>query len=128
MADGGLKDASALPYPSSFSQQNIQVLLTSSDEKHRVARIAGESFHVDLVQGQAERGGDLFPGVADGRAGFAVAGHRALEERGVHRIDDLAQGDGLGRAGEEVTAGHAAAAVDETGPADIVEDLHQKVG
>ena len=42
-------------------------------------------------------------------------------------MDHLAQGDGVRRAGEQVTARLAAAAVDQAGAAQIAENLHQKV-
>ena len=45
----------------------------------------------------------------------------------VFGIYDLAEGDALGWAGEEIAAVGAAAGVDDPGAAEVVEDLDQKV-
>ena len=95
--------------------------------KHGATRVVGEGFHGDLVERLLEALGDLIPGEAHGLAGLAAAGHRALEERGVHGLDDLAQADGFRGAGEAVAAGLAAAAFDETGTAEVVENLDEKI-
>ena len=81
-----------------------------------------------MVEIGGELGGDGFPGAADGGAGFAFGEGGVVELGGLHGIDDLAEGDVVGGAGEEVSAVGAAAGVDDPGAAQIVEDLHQKVG
>lgn len=68
------------------------------------------------------------PGAADGGAGFAFGEGGVVELGGLHGIDDLAEGDALGGAGEEIAAVGAAAGVDDPGAAEVVEDLDQKVG
>lgn len=74
-----------------------------------------------------QAGGNFFPSDADCLAGFAFDGNAALEKRGIDRLDDLAERDRTRLAGKQVAACLAAAAVNETGAAQIVEDLHQEI-
>lgn len=99
-----------------------------SDVVHRGTGRAGEGFDGDLVEGAVEFGGHLVPCVVDGGAGFAFVFDGCLDEGGVDGEDDLAEGDGCGRSGEEVSAGFSAAAFDDSGAAEVVEDLDEKVG
>jgi hypothetical protein len=46
----------------------------------------------------------------------------------LHGLDDLAECDAVGGAGEEVSAVGSAAGVDDARAAEVVEDLDQKVG
>lgn len=98
-----------------------------SDVEHRGSLAGNHAFEGDAVEGFAEVGGDGFPGDPHGMAGFSFDGDGALEEGGVDGFDDLTEGDGVGGAGEEVAAGFAAAAVDESGAAKIIEDLDKKI-
>ncbi len=139
----GLKDVPAITKIKGRIQRNNLLFLSNfpgfcrrevheksggfSDVKHRFAGVVGEGFQGDGVEGLLKAGGDLFPCMADRLAGFSAAGDRALEERGVHGLDDLAQADGFRGAGEAVAAGLAAAAFDETGTAEVVENLDEKI-
>ena len=107
--------------------RKYSVKCNRSNIEHRAARIAGEGGHCDFSERLLQRGGDLVPCEADGLAGFAFAGDGALEQRGIHGIDDLAQGDRLRGACQQVSACLAAAALDEAGAAQIIEDLHKKI-
>ena len=67
--------------------------------KHRVTGTGREGFHGDLVERLAQGSGDLFPSPAHCIAGLPLTGNNALEQRRIHRIDNLAQGDGIRAAG-----------------------------
>lgn len=106
----------------------LSLMLWRLDIKHRIRRRIGHGAEGDVVEVGGELGGDGFPGAADGGAGFAFGEGGVVELGGLHGIDDLAERDVVGGAGEEVSAVGAAAGVDDTGAAEVVEDLDQKVG
>ena len=60
-------------------------------------------------------------------AGFTIAGDGALKQRRVNGVDDLAQGDQFRAVCEQVASCLAAAALDESCTAQIIENLHKKV-
>lgn len=99
----------------------------SLDIKHRAPGLTGDGFEGDFIQRLPKRSGDVFPCLLDGGAGFPFGGDGILEERGVDGINDLAQGDGVGFFMQQVATGFATAAFDETCPAEVIENLHQKV-
>lgn len=101
--------------------------LPHSDIKHRASRLAGDGLEGDLVQRLPKRNGDVFPCLLDSGAGFPFGGDGILEQRGVDGFDDLAQRDGVGFFMEQVAAGFTAAAFDQARPAEVIEDLHQKI-
>ena len=69
-------------------------------------------------------GGDIFPCTADGNAGFALVQGGVLELGGFDGFDDLAEGDLVGGAGEQVAARGPAAGIDHSAPAEIIENLN----
>lgn len=97
------------------------------DVEHRVAGLAGEAGEGEMVEGMAEGVRNFIPGAFDGVAGISAGRDGGQKECGVHGFNDLAEGDLVCGASEKVAAGHATAAFDEAGAAEIVEDLDEEV-
>lgn len=108
-------------------QEGAELLRFASDVKHGITRVACEGFHGDGIERMGEGAGNLAPRAVDAQAGVALPGDGRLEQRRVYRLDDLAQGDEVGGSTEEVSAGLAAAALDESGAAQVVEDLDEEI-
>ena len=97
------------------------------DIKHRRSLAGDHAFQGDPVQRVVNAGRNIVPRDADGLAGLALGGDAALKERRIHGFNDLPQSDGVRRAGKQIAAGFAAAAFDEAGSAQVIENLHKKV-
>lgn len=108
-------------------QERREVWQFESDVEHGISRISGEGFHGDGVERLAESVGDLGPRAFDPLAGIAFAGDGWLQQRRVHRLDDLAQSDEIGSAAEKVSTGLAAATLDEASTTQVVEDLNEEI-
>lgn len=89
--------------------------------------MTGERLHGDGIERCGERAGNLVPSAPDALAGNSFAGHRRLQQRGVHSLDDIAQGDEAGGSAEEVATRFAAATFDKASAAQVVEDLDEKI-
>ena len=95
--------------------------------KHRSRRIGHNRLKSGTVQRLGHLGRNFFPRLFHRRPGFTATHDRTLKQGRIYRLNHLPQRDGLGAFRQQIAPCPAPAALDQPGPPQVVENLHEKI-
>ena len=84
------------------------------DVKHGRAGIRRKALDGDLIEGLLKTGRHLLPRPADRLPRISATGDGTLENRRIHRLDDLTEADLAGASGQKIASSLASPAFDQS--------------